>query len=448
MSRAPGDPPRRPKPATGPGGSHSRPKPTKGRPEPEPVDPYELTEADPAPIDQAPTTWKPAAGARPGAAKKAPDKPSREPKPEAGGPNWFERILFGRVSTKHLATFSRQFAAYLQAGVDLIRSLDSLEKQFSRTALGPVIGRLGLSVRRGEALAEAMAKEPQAFDTLFLSMIRVAEARGGVPETLRRMGEHYEARDRLIRQGRSAMIYPVIVLTLAFGVGMLLTIFVLPALVGMMEDGLGGRRTDLPMTTQILIGFSRFVGAMGWWLIPLVVFGTVFGLVWAYRTKGGKAFLDELALYIPVLGKLLRKIDTARFARTLSALLGAGVDYGESLDLTADVLHLIPFRRAVRRSRSAVVEGHDLSESLGDTGRFGPDVIAIISSGEETGKLPESLEHLADDYEEQVEYMVKNLASLIQPILLLGIGGVVFFIVLAFVMAYASMISRLAGGGL
>src|SRR4051794_31699851 len=157
-------------------------------------------------------TWRPASSSRPA---KRPARDEATLMPESGGPAWFERVLFGSVGTAHLAGFCRQFASYSDAGVDLLKSLASLQKQFSRTALGPVLERLQLAVRRGDSLGDAMAREPQAFDPLFLSMIRVAEARGGVPETMRLMAGHYEARLRLIRQARSAMIYPIAVILIA-----------------------------------------------------------------------------------------------------------------------------------------------------------------------------------------------------------------------------------------
>ena len=170
-----------------------------------------------------------------------------------------------------------------------------------------------------------------------------------------------------------------------------------------------------------------------------MVVGGIFLLFRIYRTQAGKAAMDEVALYIPVLGLLLRKIDTTRFARTLSALLGSGVDVGTSLDLTAGVMQLTPFRRAVQASRVVVLEGGELSEALSASRRFGPDVIAIIESGEETGKLPETLDHLADEYEEQVAYMVRNMGQLLQPVIMVFLGGVVLFIILAVILPYISM---------
>ncbi|MBX6314551.1 MAG: type II secretion system F family protein [Isosphaeraceae bacterium] len=334
----------------------------------------------------------------------------------------------------------------MEAGVDLLKALNSLERQFASTALGPVIARVGQAVRRGEALGDAAAQEPQAFDALFVSMLRVAEARGGIPEVLRSLADHYEARLRLIRQARSAMIYPIAVILVATAVGALLTIKVLPALVGILEDMVRGKPFELPLPTRLLMSFSHFVQRMGWWAIPLVLFGALFGLIWLYRRPAGKAMLDEISLSIPVLGTLRRKVDTTRFARTLSTLLDAGVDLGTSLDLTADVLHLTPLRRVVRRSREAVMEGAELSEAIESSRRFPPDVVAIVRSGEETGRLPETLAKMADDYEEQVELMVKNLGHLIQPLIVIVLGGIVFFIALAFVMAYVSILGSLAGG--
>ncbi len=368
---------------------------------------------------------------------------SDDPRPVAGGPNWVERIMFGSVSSGHLATFCGQFARYQDAGVDLLRSLSSLQKQFSRTALGPVIGRLETAVRSGESLASAMAREPHAFDNLTLSMMRVAEARGGEPETLQRLSRHYEARQRMIRQARSAMIYPAIVLIIASAVVMLITIFVIPKMVEFIADGLRGKgnNVELPWPTQVLMSISHFMTGQGWWLVPLMFVGTIFGALWAYRTKPGKNVIDSLSLWVPVLGSIRRKIETTRFARTLAALLNAGVDVGTSLELTSGVLGLSSYRRAIRGVKAEVMQGTEMSEALEDTRCFPSDVIAIVGSGEETGKLPESLDKIADDYEEQVEYMIKNLGNLIQPILMIVMGGIVLFIVLGVILAYLQMLT-------
>jgi type II secretory pathway component PulF len=359
-----------------------------------------------------------------------------------GGPSWWERILFGKVSTGQLAQFCRQFGSYLQAGVDLNRSLSSLERQFSGTALGPILGRIQVSIRRGLSLEQAMAREPQAFGTMFLSMIKVAETRGGVPETLKMLAQHYEARQRLLRQARSAMIYPIIVISVASVVVMLISIFLLPLFASMLKDI--SRNQQLPLPSEILMSFSGFVRWIGWWLIPLSLAATPFLLVNLYKTPAGKGMIDRIALATPVFGSLFRKLDTSRFARTLSVLLDAGVDVGNSIDLTADVLRMTPIRNAVKSTRAKIIEGKELSSVLDRTRQFSPDVIAVIETGEETGKLPESLAHLADDYDEQISTMVANLGHLVQPIVIFFLGLMVLFIILAVLMPIIQMISSLA----
>jgi type II secretory pathway component PulF len=381
--------------------------------------------------------------ARGGRSKSSGDR--REPTLEIPekGPAWWERILFGRVSSGQLSQFCRQFGSYLHAGVDYTRALSSLEKQFSRTALGPVTARLQIAIRRGSSLHDATAREPRTFGPMFIAMIKTAEARGGVPETLKLLAEHYESRQRLIRQARSAMIYPIIVLVVAGAVIALITVYLLPMFVSLLQDI--SRGAQLPLASRALMAFSQFVRTIGWWMIPLVAVGTPFLLVWLYKTKKGKSIMDRLVLATPVFGSLCRKIDTTRFARTLSVLLDAGLDYGSSIDLTADVLMMSPIRSAVRSSREKILSGKDLSATLSDTRQFGHDVISVIESGEETGKLPESLSHVADDYEEQVEMMVRNLGQLVQPLLIVVLGGIVLFIILAVLLPYVQILTTLSG---
>ena len=395
-----------------------------------------------------PTTFRPAPGAQ-STFRAANPRGTGQPRNYqdvgrvAPGPGWLERIIFGNISSGQLAIFCRQSAAYLAAGVDIVKTVSSLQAQFKRTALGPVLDRIEVGIRRGDSLAEAFAREPHVFDTLFLSMIQVAEARGGIPETLRGLAQHYEARQRLLRQARSALIYPIAVLLVATGVITLISVVLLPMFAEMLKD-ISGRGAQLPLPSRVLMAFSAFMGAVGWWLLPVSVVGGLFLLFRWHKTKTGKTTLDNVALSLPVLGMLLRKIDTARFARTLSDLTSAGVNINESLLLTSGVMRTEPFRLAVKNSQPLVMDGYELSEALAVSKRFTPDVIAVVNSGEETGKLPETLVKLADDYEEQVEYAVKNLGQLIQPLIVIMMGGFVLFIILAVFLPYLSMITGLA----
>jgi type II secretory pathway component PulF len=281
---------------------------------------------------------------------------------------------------------------------------------------------------------------------MFLSMIRVAEARGGVPETLRMMGDHYESRQRLIRQARSAMIYPVIVLVIASGVVLLLTIFVLPLFADLLRD-LSRRGGGLPLPSRVLMGISGFVrNAYGFVTLPLVFIGAPLLLIRFYKTPAGKAMIDPFLLRYPVFGPLLRKLDTSRFARTLSTLLDAGVDVGTSMDLTAGVMNMTGMRRAVESARDDVMNGKELSQALAPSGMFTTDVIAVLESGEETGRTPEALNHLADDYDEQIEVMVKSMGHLVQPLVTIFLGGIVLFIILSVFLPIIQVITGLSGG--
>ena len=295
--------------------------------------------------------------------------------------------------------------------------------------MGPVVDRFIEAVKDGQPLSDAAARETQAFDALFVGMLRVAEARGGVPETLKSLATLYEARQRMARQMRSALIYPAVVISLALAVGAFLTFFVLPPMVAMLEDMTRG--AQLPGPTRLLVAITHFVSRFGWWLFPLVGIGLWLVIPRFYRSEAGKRLLDPWILRVPVMGKLIGTIETARMARTLGDLLGAGVPADESLELTADVLQFTPFQDAMDSVRDEVNEGSEFAPALRETRRFNPDLLAFIETGEETGTLPECLIRVAREYEERAEHMVKNLGSLLQP--------------LFFIMAYVSIISSLAG---
>jgi type II secretory pathway component PulF len=368
---------------------------------------------------------------------------SQEPAATIGTPRWYQWRLFGRIDTTQLVNFCRQFANYLDAGVNLNRALESLRRQYERTALGPVIGRLQLGVRRGDGLTDAMGRDPHVFDPFFLSMMRVGEVRGAVPEMLRMLSIQIDARQRLIRHTKSALVYPAFVVLLSIAVSILLTILILPTLVAVMEDIIRRKHIELPLPTRILMSLSDFIVRLGWWAIPAGVFGAVVALIGLHRTERGKAVLDALLLLVPVIGPLARWIDTTRFSRTLASLLDAGVDIGSSLILTADTLLLTPMRRAVLRAREGILEGETLSASVGVSNRFPTDLVAIMNSAEETGRLPEMLVMVADEYEEKVDFAVKNLGSFLQPVVILIVGGMVGFIAIAFLMGYTAIIADL-----
>jgi type II secretory pathway component PulF len=446
MSRGPGEPrrPKRPGGPDAPGDDETAPGPSTFRPTPagRRVEPRARRPADP---DAGGNPVPPDAGATrrgPSARRTAPETSAKPRGLAAAG----EMLIIGRVGAGDLAKFCRLFGVYLNSGVGIAKALESLRQQMAGTALGPVAERLQQAVQRGETISDACAREPQAFDALFLSMVRVAEARGGLPETLKDLAAHYESRQRLFRQARTALIYPTAVILIAIAVGALLTMFVLPTLVSILRDMTRGKGVDLPWPTRVLMGFSVFVQAVGWWLIPLGLVVGAFALLRAYRTPRGKRALDEVIVRVPVMGKLVGLIDQARYARTLGDLLDAGVDYDRSLALTADVVQFGPYRAAVEQVREDVRAGSEVSPAMARTSRFAPDLLAFVETGEETGQLPESLQRVARDYEDRVEHMVKNIGSLIQPLIVIVLGAIIGFIALAFIMAYVAVLMSLMSG--
>ena len=250
----------------------------------------------------------------------------------------------------------------------------------------------------------------------------------------------------LLRQARSAMIYPVIVITVAFGRGHV-DLDLPAALVrghaqGHLTQSAIASAERNPHGIQRVRAVDRLVAD------PAGHGRDAFSALYtSTRPRPGKGIMDRIVLATPVFGSLCRKLDTSRFARTLSVLLDAGVDVGSSIDLTADVLRMTPIRHAVRSARAKIIEGKELSGILDRTRQFSPDVIAVIETGEETGKLPESLAHLADDYDEQVSTMVANLGHLVQPLVIFFLGLMVFFIILAVLMPIIQMITSLAAPG-
>ncbi len=437
------------------------------RPKRPPVPDYDLDD-EPSTFQPSPTVRRGSSSSSSGAKRRRPPEPvedaeaepdfssrgavrPKRPRPassaESDSGKSGKTLVFGRVKAGDLAVFCRQLGVYLDSGVGINRALASLKKPMAGTAMAPVIDRLIEAVKGGQSIADSAAKEPEVFDRLFLSMVRVAEERGGLPETLKRLGSLYETRERLWRQARSAMVYPIAVIVVALAVGALLTMFVLPKLIGILRDVVRDKPNfEFPLPTRMLMALSDFMQAFGWWLVPLLLVGGTFFLKRWYGTAGGKSALDRIMVRFPVMGKLLSLIDSARFARTLGDLLEAGVPLDRSLALTSEAVQFVPFQEAVKDIRASVKAGSEITPALRETGRFEPDLIAFAETGEETGNLPESLLKVAEDYEERVDVMTKNLGALVQPLLIIVLGAIVGFIVIAFVMAYVSILSGLMGG--
>jgi type IV pilus assembly protein PilC len=333
-------------------------------------------------------------------------------------------ISFGSgVATKDLVTFTRLFATMIDAGLPLVQCLDILASQQSNPTFANVIKDIKSSVEGGSTFSEALKRHPKVFDELFVNLTHAGEVGGILDSILHRLSVYMEKRQKLIRQVRGAMVYPSIVIVIAGGVMTVLLTFVIPAFEAMFKD-FGGGKEAMPKITQIVIDFSHlFITGL-----PFVaVFGIVGAIVFSYvyRTPRGKFFFHKLLLRLPIMGNVLRKIAVARFTRTLGTLLQSGVPILDSLEICAKTSGNVILETGIMSVRQAISEGKNMAEPLTATQIFPDMVVQMIAVGEQTGALDQMLNKIADFYEEETDVAVAAMTSALEPILMVGVGGMV-----------------------
>ena len=344
------------------------------------------------------------------------------------------------ASAKDLAVFTRQFSVMIGAGLPLVQCLEILGTQAEDKNFGAVILATRSDVESGASLADAMEKHPKTFDSLFTNMIAAGEAGGILDAILKRLATYIEKAVKLKGQVKSAMIYPVAIIVIAGVVVGLILWKVIPTFATLFA-GLGA---DLPLPTRIVIGLSNALVRYGAFLIAGMV-ALSFGLKSYYATPAGRRVVDGVVLKLPVLGLLMRKIAVARFCRTLSTLLGSGVSILEALDITAKTAGNAIIEDAIYVTRKSIEGGETIAAPLKQTAVFPPMVVQMISVGEATGALDTMLGKIADFYEEEVDVAVAGLLTLLEPIMIAGLGGVVGGIVIAMYMPIFALISNLTG---
>lgn len=334
------------------------------------------------------------------------------------------RRMGGKVKLNHLVVFSRQFATMVNAGINILKCLDILEHQTKDPTLKGVIGEVRKDVVGGSSLTDAMAKHPNVFSKLFVSMVRAAEAGGILDQILDRLATFLEKEQEIVGRIKGAMIYPVCVLVFAVLIVIAMFIFVLPTF----KDIFDGSGAQLPLITRMLFWVSDAVRNF-WFLIPALPLGLYFGLKFYYKTDQGRWNIDSLKLRMPVIGELVQKMAISRFSRTLGTLVNSGVPVLRALEIVAETAGNVVISRAVEESRSSVREGQRISAPLAASGMFPQMVTQMIDIGEETGRMSEMLIKIAQFYDQEVEVAVKALTSLIEPALIIFLGGIVGFIV-------------------
>jgi len=329
--------------------------------------------------------------------------------------------LSRRISAKRVAIFTRQFSVMLDAGLPLVQCLEILGEQEENRAFATIIKQVRSDVEAGSSLADAMRKHPRAFDDLFYNMVAAGEAGGILDVILRRLATYIEKVVRLKSQVRSALVYPITVLIIAAGVVFVILKWVIPVFAQLFTAA-GG---ELPFLTRVVVGASNFV--QSWWWVLLIAVPVA---SW-HDTPRGRRALDGFLLKIPVIGMLLRKVAVARFCRTLSTLTASGVPILDGLEITAKTSGNAIVEDAILAVRKSVEEGKSISEPLGETKVFPPMVVQMINVGEQTGALDQMLSKIADFYEEEVDTAVAGLMKLIEPLMIVFLGGLIGVIVVS-----------------
>jgi len=344
------------------------------------------------------------------------------------------------VNAKSLAVFTRQFSVMIDAGLPLVQCLEILGTQEEDKNFASVILATRGDVESGASLADAMKQHPKVFDPLFTNMIAAGEAGGILDTILKRLATYIEKAVKLKGQVKSAMIYPVAVIVIATLVVGVILWKVIPTFANLFA-GLGA---ELPLPTRVVIAASN--GLVRFGPIVIVAIGAAGdGVKQYYASPNGRRVVDAVVLKMPILGVLMRKIAVARFCRTLSTLLASGVSILEALDITARTAGNAIVEEAILTTRKSIERGETIAEPLKNTAVFPSMVVQMIAVGEATGALDTMLSKIADFYEEEVDVAVAGLLTLMEPLMIALLGGIVGGIVIAMYMPIFSLISKLTG---
>ncbi len=346
----------------------------------------------------------------------------------------------GGVNAKELAVFTRQFSVMIDAGLPLVQCLEILGSQQENKTFQKVLVGTRSAVEGGSTLSAAMKQYPKVFDALYSNMVEAGETGGILDTILQRLSTYIEKNVKLQRAVKSAMVYPIGVLTIASAVIILLLWKVVPVFANLFA----GMGVDLPLPTKIVIGLSHFVGSIFGLLIVVGVVAIIIGLKVWYGTPQGRLAIDTVVLKLPVLGLLMRKIAVGRFTRTLGTLIASGVPILEGLDITAKTSGNAVVERALNKVRRSLEEGKSLTEPLKESGVFPGMVTQMIAVGEQTGAMDAMLQKIADFYEEEVDAAVKDLLTALEPIMIVFLGTVVGGVVISMYLPLFSLIGKLA----
>lgn len=347
--------------------------------------------------------------------------------------------LFKRGVRSHdIVTFTTQLSTLQDAGLPIVRSLKILEDQQKPGKFKDQLEAIADEVEQGSTFSEALSKYPKSFNKLYISMVRAGEAGGVLDVILRRLAGFMEKSQKLRRKVKGALIYPAAVITVAAAILVVIMLFVVPAFEKMFQD-IG---QALPAPTQLLLTTSQTL--QDWWfLLPLVPIFLVFSMKMIARTDRGEKALDRFKLKMPVFGNIIKKSSVARFCRTLGTLIASGVPILEALRIVRDAVGNVIIANAIEDVHGSIREGDTIADPLRASGIFDELLVNMIDVGEETGELDKMLMKIADNYEADVDVAVEGMSSLLEPVLIVGMGLVVGFIVISLFLPLVSIIKNI-----
>ncbi|MEW6529500.1 MAG: type II secretion system F family protein [Thermodesulfobacteriota bacterium] len=355
----------------------------------------------------------------------------------------FENIqwLQPRVKTKDVVIFTRQFATMIDAGLPLVQCLEILASQQENKTFKKVLISIKGQVEGGSTFAEALKQHPKVFDALFVNLVHAGETGGILDTILRRLATFMEKAEQLKRKVKGAMVYPAVVLTIAVGVVALLLVFVIPVFASMFE----GQGASLPGPTILVMNMSDFMRS--YIIHMIVVIGLlIFAFRKFYQTPRGRLIVDRILLKLPAFGLLLKKVAVSRFCATLGTMISSGVPILDALEITAKTAGNVIIENAIMATRTAIAEGRTIAEPLMETGIFPGMVVRMIAVGEATGALDAMLGKIAEFYDEEVDAAVEALTQLMEPIMIVFLGGTCGGMVIAMYLPVFSMAGVMAGG--
>lgn len=335
--------------------------------------------------------------------------------------------FFGnRVGVKEIATMTRQLASLVKANIPLVEALNALVDQIEKPALKVALASVRQDVNEGLSLGKALGKHPKVFDNIFINMVEAGESSGTLSLVLLRLADLKEAQMRLRSKVVAGMTYP----SLMMGVALILMIAIFTFVIPKLTQVFDSMNKPMPMTTRVLMTISDAL-VNYWYAFGAAGFFTVSGFLRWTRSPKGKPRWDAMKLKLPVLGPLIRMIAVTRFANTMATLLGSGVPIVASMNIAKNLVGSIPIANAIASARENITEGQSIAEPLRKSGEFPPLMIHMISIGEKTGELPNMLKNVAETYEEQVNNRIDGMTALLEPLMIIGMGGMVGFIVMS-----------------